>query len=144
MPGRSLRSGIGAITRNLIAPIPGQRTKSKGCEMSTPVPENTPVAPDTNPAPTPVPPADPAPQNTPPAPTNTPAPTPQPQNEPSDALSRVLSELGTAIRGIPEQTANAVRETAPQLATPPQPTPQEQVKRPLSERISGWYFGNKS
>lgn len=88
---------------------------------------------ETNPAPTTVPPADPPAPNTPPAPAPNPAPTPEPAptaNPSATPGSDFLTRLETVLQGLPERTANAVREVSPQHVPNPTANPQQQPNQP--------------
>lgn len=125
--------------------IPSPIRLGKGWKMS-----------ETNPPPTTNPPAETPPQTPPLAPVATPPATPPVQAPAAPDLSGVLTRLETVITGLPERTANAVREVSPQHVPNPtanpagQQTPgqQQQDTNPVGGgkktgpgRVAKWFFG---
>lgn len=115
---------------------------------------------ETNPPPTTNPPVETPPVTQPPTPPATPPaqpPTPPQQHAASPDLSGVLSRLETVITGLPERTANAVREVSPQHVPNPtanpagQQTPSQQQgennnpagggKEAGPGKLARWFFG---
>lgn len=111
---------------------------------------------ETNPPPTAQPPAEPAPAV--PAPTQPPAQPPAPPLQPPAApdMTGVLTRLEQVITGLPERTANAVREVSPQHVPNPTANPAEQPGTPGQQaatnptgagkkqgpgKIASWFFG---
>lgn len=107
---------------------------------------------EVNPPPVVAPPVEqPAPVTPPPPPAQAPAP-PPPAATPD--LGGVLTRLEQVITGLPERTANAVREVSPQhVANPTQPGQQQQPPPnagPVEQKTNGgpgrfakWFFGQK-
>lgn len=102
---------------------------------------------ETNPAPTTTPPVEP------PVPVPTPAPTPEPA--PSTAAPSATPDIGglvqrleTVLQGLPERTANAVREVSPQHVPNPTAAPQQQQQQqtppPPGDNPSGKTSGGPS
>lgn len=112
---------------------------------------------ETNPPPVANPPVETPPQTPPLTPVVTPPATPPAQPPAAADLSGVLSRLETVITGLPERTANAVREVSPQhvpnpTANPagqqPQTPGQQQQTNPAGggktggpSRLAKWFYG---
>lgn len=111
---------------------------------------------ETNPPPTTNPPVETPPAQQPPTPPAQQPPTPPAVPAGSPDLSGVLSRLETVITGLPERTANAVREVSPQHVPNPTanpagqqtPTQQQQDNNPAGAgkeagpgKLARWFFG---